>query len=347
MATGAVLGLPGIRSEVAATLRNVRKSNTGLAYLEGGRVIVGADSRDPLNTGYVHTLRPGMLMGKNTSSGKWAPSVIGLTGEAVDDTETALTVAEAVGDELERRIGASGTFTLTGPPGAAGVVRSLTVTYSAIAAASGGNRVITFTALGVNEVQTLTFNAAATAGNYQFRVPLADGTMEVTSLIAWNGTDATLLSNINTALDAVTGVAGGIVATGAAPDTALTFTFSGTGYSGNSYNLIEVVIYPTTPVSYTTARTTAGVDGDFVTASIIGDTDGTQTPRALIDDGDGIKCTDDNGTSLDVPWATPLVGGHLDSSQIINWPSDASLVSWIKDSLNNRSGSAFIFDDAY
>lgn len=94
---------------------------------------------------------------------------------------------------------------------------------------------------GINEVQTLTSGAAATGGTAVLRVPLVAGGFANTGSITWDAADATLLANINAALDAATGVAGGIVATGAAPDTALTFTFSGTGYAGLNWDLITVV----------------------------------------------------------------------------------------------------------
>lgn len=109
-----------------------------------------------------------------------------------------------------------------------------------------------------NEVQTLTFGAAATGGTLRLIVPKVDGTLVVTDAITWNGTDATYLAAINTALDGATGVVGGIVATGAAPDTALTFTFSGTGYAGKTHTLIQVHTFPTSTTTANVVRTTTG-----------------------------------------------------------------------------------------
>lgn len=116
------------------------------------------------------------------------------------------------------------------------------------------------TTVGVssNEVQTLTFGAAATGGTLRLNVPKVDGSTATTDAITWNTTDATYLAAINTALDAATGVVGGIVATGAAPDTAITFTFSGTGYAAKSWDLIKVHTFPTSTTTATTVRTTAG-----------------------------------------------------------------------------------------
>lgn len=112
------------------------------------------------------------------------------------------------------------------------------------------------TIAGINEVQTLTSGASATGGAAVLRVPLVAGGFANTGSITWDATDATLLANINAALDAATGVAGGIVASGAAPDDALTFTFSGTGYAGLNWDLISVVSSFTSWATVTVANTT-------------------------------------------------------------------------------------------
>lgn len=113
-------------------------------------------------------------------------------------------------------------------------------------------------AVTANEVQTLTFGVAASGGTLRLIVPKTDGTTAITGPITWDATDATWLANINTALDAATGVTGGIVATGAAPDTALTFTFSGTGYAGKTWPLIQVHTFPTSTTTANVVRATTG-----------------------------------------------------------------------------------------
>lgn len=113
-------------------------------------------------------------------------------------------------------------------------------------------------ALTANEVQTLTFGVAASGGTLRLIVPKTDGTTVITGPITWDATDATYLAAINTALDAATGVTGGIVATGAAPDTALTFTFSGTGYASKTWPLIQVHTFPTSTTTANVVRTTTG-----------------------------------------------------------------------------------------
>lgn len=226
-------GLPGPQTAHAQVYNTVRLNNQGVKYLPGGRVINATKSRDPLNTGYVTTLRPGMVMGMITATGLYAPSIIGLN-TVLHDTSvvtTTMTLPAAVVTEITRRIGASGTFKITGPPTAAGTVATETVTYSAIASAT-----------------TITITA-----------------------------------------------------------------------------------------------TTA----DFAAGSVIRPTDGSEVPLCLIDDGDGIKVTDADGTNIDQPFPFALIGGTLNTDNIINYSSDSSVVAWLKGQLNNASNYGFVFNDAF
>ena len=218
--------LPQIRSERTATPRLVFLGSR-VEYMPGIFAIDGASSRDPLNTGDLDVLRPGLLMGKITSGGQYAPSIIGVTTNAEAAGSTSIEAAAAVVTELVRRVGSSGTFTLTGPPSANGTVVSETVTYSA---ASG------------------------------------------------------------------------------------------------------------------TTITATAITNAFVAGSFIGPTDGSQTPKSLIPDGWGIKVTDEDAASIDVEFPLVPITGVIDSSQIINWPSDTSLRAWILARLNDVPGAKFVFD---
>lgn len=225
--------MPGIGTTRVSDTRVVCKG--GAEYLSGGAVIRGADSRDTLNTGDLDYLRAGILLGINSSTDKYAPSILGVTTVAYDYTasaNTTMTVSAATATELNRRIGSSGTFKITGPPSSAGTVATETITYS--------------------EVNTTT----------------------------------------------------GVI-------------------------------------------TISAASADFISGSFICDTDGTETPRIVIGNGAPLKVTDEDDNNIDIQTGRLLIGGTLDSSQIINWPSDTSLRSWVKDALNNRSGSRFVFDDAY
>ena len=142
MPTTPFIGMPGVKSLRSATPRRIFLTDEGRVYLPSIQSIDGTLSRDPGNTGDLPVLRPGLLMGKVTSSGKYAPAILGVTTNAEAIGSTSIEASAAVVTELVRRVGSSGTFTLRGPASANGVIDSQTVTYSA---ASG--TAITCTAL--------------------------------------------------------------------------------------------------------------------------------------------------------------------------------------------------------
>lgn len=333
-------GMPGLSSETVAYHRQLGGSGH-LMFKPGGWIIDGTKTRDPFNAYDVTRLSPGLLMGRITSSLKWAPSCIGLTTAALASTGTTVTVGAAVVTELVRRIGSTGTFKLTGPPSAAGTVRTLTATYSA---ASGTS--ITITALGVNEVQTVNLSTAGTAGNLRLIVQKVDGTYALTPNIAWSATDATLLSNAQTALDTATGVTNGIVATAiAATDTDLgmVLTYSGTGYAGNTWALAEVHTLFTSNTGSNVVRTTTGVPGAFVSGSMIQPTDGSETILTFIEPG-WDKVLPADGTS-DIPFERICIGGDIDTTRLLPAVSDSSLKTYIRAALN--AGGKFSFVDMF
>lgn len=466
--------LPGVASDRDAAYRQILTTIDGRRLLPGGVIVRGADSRDPLNTGDVDVLRAGLLLGKITASGKYSPAILGvLTAAYANDALTELTVSVATATELVRRIGTTGTFNVTGPPTAAGTVRVITVTYSAVDLATG---VITITALGtdiaaVNEVQTITPSVGANADCVQtitiggthtggtlklgFR-PLGDptGAIRWTDTIAWNATEATMTTSVNAALDDLLGAS--VVVCGTIADTAATvlvLTFSGTGATNvvQGQVSVDVAAYTgasTVAVAMTTAgsgtisagtyrfgftvpasgvvqwtpqiafdgnaaaintaiddalgstlvvatggpistpaavvltfsgagylalpnamvlldisnltgcddidvtETTAGVtaatniDGRQISGAFVQDTDGSQTILALLGKEDGLKTTDEDDTSIDVECTEVLVGGSIDASQIINYPSDTSLIAYVKAALR-AVGHGFTFDDDF
>jgi hypothetical protein len=129
-------GLPGIRTNKAAGHRIIFRGGNDYD-LPGGKIIDGAKSRDTGNTGNLNILRAGLMMGKITASGKYAPSVIGITAGALSATGTTVTVSAAQAVEIVRRVGATGTLRFVGPPTAAGTVATFTETYSAVNTTTG------------------------------------------------------------------------------------------------------------------------------------------------------------------------------------------------------------------
>lgn len=339
-------GLPGYVSEKIAKHRPIAADGY-LEFLPGGVTLDGSKTRDAGNPDYNATtdplamfrLRAGLLLGKVTSSGKYTNSFLGYTNGALTSAGTTVTLASANhGVEMVRRIGAAGTFKLVGPPTASGTVRALTATYSAISSTS-----VTITALGVNEVQTVAFPIASTGGSIALELydPRNSNYVKVEAA-SWSATDATYLSNIQAKLDLAFGAANIVVVSAQAAtdtDSALVFTYSGTGVAATpvvdgsgTAKLPIVTTLPTSSTSYTVARTTAGVDGRFVTGSLIADTDGSDVPLTFVPDGwERLLPTD--GTDSFAPRVP--VAGNVDMSQFLPyWPADASLKQYIRDKLN-------------
>jgi hypothetical protein len=337
--TTVVNRMPGIGTLKETGFRNLWISREGRRILPLGKIVDGAKSRDPLNTGDVDVLRAGLLLGKITATGKYAPSVLGVTAESLESDETALDLPAAVVTEMKRRIGDSGTFKLVGPPTAGGTVRAMTVTYSGFADAD----TVTVTALGVNEVQTVAIAGTLSAGGYSIRLIDKDGKLKQTAVIAYNAS----VANVQTALDAVT-AANAIVAGGTA-QSAMTLTFSGANYAALPQTLVEII--PDGLTGMTTigvTRTTAGVDGRFVTGSLVMPTDGSETPRAIFDKADGLQVTDeDRTTNLDIQCVDLVFGGGVvDASQILNYPADTATQAWLKAQLR-AVGGPWVFDDDF
>lgn len=154
MGTGFYYGRPGMTSEQLTSHRKIFRSCG--EYLTSGRVIDGTQSRDPGNTGDLGVLRPGLLMGKMTSStfgtsGLYAPAIIGVLQSAYTSGGTELTVTAAQAVEINRVVGSAGTTELVciGPPSANGTVAVTAFTHSAIDTSTG---VLTVTSLGANKV---------------------------------------------------------------------------------------------------------------------------------------------------------------------------------------------------
>jgi hypothetical protein len=171
-----------------------------------------------------------------------------------------------------------------------------------------------------------------------------------TGNIAWNATDATYLASINTALDTATGVVGGIVATAIPsvdPDLGIRLTYSGTGYAGLPWTPAQVNLFPTSSTWAHYEAVTTAVDGRFVTSSLIQPTDGSETITTFVPDGYPLTVTDETGTSQDQPFSKLCVGGMIDTAQLIDYPADASLKTYVKSALDVIAGGKFIFSDMY
>jgi hypothetical protein len=124
-----------------------------------------------------------------------------------------------------------------------------------------------------------------------------------------------------------------------------TFTLVGPPTASGVVNR-ETVTY--SAASGTTITVTATTNA-FVAGSLIMPTDGSENPMTIIPDGWGIKVTDPlaSDASQDQDWADIPIGGVIDASQVVNWPSDASLKAWLVGQLNTSGYGRFTFDHLY
>ena len=463
--------LPGVGSERTAAYRNILTSADRLAFKPAGVIVDGAEARDPGNTGDIDVLRCGLLLGKITTGGKYAPSIIGTLGDAYDGAATQMNVLNTPeATEIVRRLGATGTFKLTGPPAASGTVRTETITYSAVGSGTGGDEVQTFTpdaassagtytillqkpdgttvrtaaiaydatlaacqaaitlALGAvagwvastagsaapfsagpialvltasgtgylktdypmcsvdpdsltgvttitgvqttrgiptagtitvtavgaaaDAVQTVTIGGTHSGGSLKlgFReVADPDGAIIWTDTIAWSATEATMTASGQAALDDLLGA--NVVVLTTIADTAATvlvLTFSGTGATSLAQEEVHVDVSAYTGAStVSVAMTTAGVtaaENDFAAGSFIQPVDGSETIIGIQGMADGLKVTDQDSEDISVSLPELIIGGQLDASQIINWPTDTSLIAWVKAALET-TGIGYTFDD--
>lgn len=330
--------MPGVTADRTATPRQLDVRN---AVYVGG-IINGANTRDAENTP-AHDLRAGTLMGLITATKKWAPSIIGLAGEAMDGDETAMTVPAGVDVEIVRRIGASGTFKLIGPPTAAGTSRTVTVTYSSV---DTGTHVVTITAMGTSEVQAIAAEGAGyDAGTFKVLNPEDDA---ISAAIALSDDGAAVQTKLrvmggNMAAVTVAGNAGG----------PYTVTWPQKGATSGPHSLLRVVGDATidNPIwegGFVVRRITAGVNGDFVTKSIIAPTDGSETPLAVFTGIDNypLRVINEDGVSRDCSYDRLLVSSdYFVPSQLVNWPDDASLRAWVKAQL--RAAGPWVFNDLF
>jgi hypothetical protein len=339
--------LPRIGQTFTAVHKIVFRQCDWLSALAGGKIINGTYSRDPTNAvADVAVLQPGLLMGKRTADGTYAPSIIGTLTAAYVSGGTTLTAAAATVTELLRRVGTSGNLTLIGGAAAGGVPQVTTVPYSA---ASGTTITIQATGSGataVNAVQNLNF-AASPSGTFSLGFTLASGQVVWTAPITYSATIATLLANINAATNTLLGTSA-VVATGTVV-TAVSMTFSGTGYAASPQPLIQANMVNASPGTCTVTTTTAGTAAaGFISGSFIGAGDGSQFPLTFIPDGYGIKVTDtDDVTNLNVPFPNMPIAGVVTASQLVNWPTDLGLQAWIEAQISSATGGKFVFDLNY
>jgi hypothetical protein len=131
-------GKPGVLLNLTATPREVFYSGRDRAQFVAAPVTVdGTLTSCAFNAPYVFQILAGVLMGRVTATKKYANSVLGQTTGATAASATTVQTDVNTAAEIVRRIGATGTFKLTGPPTAAGTVATQVVTYTAVNTSTG------------------------------------------------------------------------------------------------------------------------------------------------------------------------------------------------------------------
>ena len=231
------------------------------------------------------------------------------------------------------------TLTITG----LSTTASYTVTYPTY---------VTITAPSANEIQTVNFDATLTAGTFVLGVLTAAGVWKKTPQISYSDS----ISTVQGYLDAITGVANGIVIAALSSTTVaagFTLTFSGTGYAGVAQTSLAQVDCAGTAlassggnVKSSVTRTTAGVSGAFIAGSFVQPADGSETPVTLLDDPYGywiINPATFQRISIKLPRI--LAGGDIRTAMIIGYGLDTALNLWLKAALRSAGGTWHFDDD--
>ena len=123
-----------------------------------------------------------------------------------------------------------------------------------------------------------------------------------------------------------------------------TFKLTGPPTAGGTVAVQTITfsaINTSTGVITCTAIAAAAVIGSFIQP-----TDGSETILTLLGNKFGLKVTDLSGTSADTLEDQLILAGHVKTANVINYPTDVSLIAYLKAAL--RVGcAAMTFDDAF
>lgn len=154
-------GQAGVRPAKLGVYRLIFKDGT-YATAPNNSVIDGVKSRDPGNSPETFALRPGLILAKNATTGRYATWSIGEFQAATLANATTFTLTVAAAAELVRRIGPSGSLTVVGSATASGALVTEVVTYTGVNTGTG--------AVTVNAM-TSAFVAGSVVTEANFTVP--------------------------------------------------------------------------------------------------------------------------------------------------------------------------------
>lgn len=134
------MALPAFDTLVSGASYDILVTDALLTYFHKPVVVDGTKSRDTRNSSHLYTILPGMPFGKISASGKWAPSIIGVTRADYTDDGLLIPTSGACATEVARRIGASGSVKIVGSTdGSADCSAAVTVAYSSVVTSPEGS----------------------------------------------------------------------------------------------------------------------------------------------------------------------------------------------------------------
>jgi hypothetical protein len=106
-----------------------------------------------------------------------------------------------------------------------------------------------------------------------------------------------------------------------------------------------------TTVTYSSVNTGTGavtitdIGANRIAGCLVGQGDGSAVPRSFIPDGLGELIPD--ATPFDTNFPRIPIGGIIQPDRLIDWPTDTTLRTYIRESLSTLSGGKFTFSDQY
>lgn len=225
-------GLPGMPVAQTVNYRRILRQGE-YTYLASSKTIDSTKARDWNNPDITTVLEAGLLMGKITTGGLYANSILGVSKNAYTSGGTTITVSVASAVEIVRRIGNSGNLNYAGPPTANGTMAVLgPIAFSAVNTTTGA---ITTSTLAANMVagglvlptdgsqNPITFipdgypvnllNNLGVAVNVPFaKIPIA-GVVQFSQILNWptdTSIEAWIIDNLNgTNVSGIAGVGSG------------------------------------------------------------------------------------------------------------------------------------------
>jgi len=210
-------------------------------------------------------------------------------------------------------------------------ITSLAVTHTTPGSALEG-------AAGTAEVQTYTWTVTPTGGSFNVS---ANG---VSATANYNANNATFTANIQTALRSLGSGFAGCTVTGTV-NAAFVVTFAAGGVQ--QIAAIDITNL-TSATGYTVVRTTPGVAVTaygFVSGSLVQPADGSQNIETFVPNGYPFRVANYDLLRQAAPLAKVPVRSIVIASNLENWPSDTSLQTYVKASLNTYG--KFVFREDY